>query len=161
VNLRRRTGRVTAEIDDGTALIEVTIFPETYERCRNLLGAHSIVAVTGQLRWDAFTDGWRIAAREVLDIDRVIEKLATRLVIRWAAGPGSRVDAARLRSALEPFRPGNCGIWVHYSGSQAQARLALGEDWAVRPSRELRDRLSELVGADGFRFFYDVGQQLH
>jgi hypothetical protein len=91
----------------------------------------------------------------------VIEKRATRLLIRWSSGPGSRMDATKLRSALEPFRPGNCGIWVYYTGADAQARLTLGEDWAVRPSRELRERLSELVGSDGFRFVYDGGQQLH
>jgi DNA polymerase-3 subunit alpha len=160
-NLRKRTGRITAEIDDGTGVIEITIFPETYERCRNHLGAHSIVVVAGQLRWDTFIDGWRLAARDVFDIDRVIEKRAMRLLIRWSGEPGSRVDAASLRSALEPFRPGNCGILVYYSRSDAQARLAFGNDWSVRPSRELRERLAELVGADGFRFVYDVGQPLH
>ena len=61
-NLRKRTGRITAEIDDGTGVIEISIFPETYERCRNHLGADSIVVVSGQLRWDAFIDGWRLAA---------------------------------------------------------------------------------------------------
>jgi DNA polymerase-3 subunit alpha len=160
-NLRKRTGRITADIDDGTGIIEVGIFPETYERCRNHLGAHSIVVVTGQLRWDAFIDGWRLAARDILDIDRVIETRASRLLIRWASSPGSQMDARKLRSALEPFRPGNCGIWVYYSRTDAQARLALGADWSVRPTRELRERLSELVGADGFRFVYDAGAQLH
>ena len=160
-NLRKRTGRITAEVDDGSGIIELSIFPETYERCRNHLGAHSIVVVSGQLRWDAFMDGWRVAAREVMDIDRVIENRATRLLIRWASGPDSRVDAGKLRRALEPFRPGNCGIWVCYSRTDAAARLSLGDAWAVRPSRELRERLSELVGNDGFRFVYDASQPLH
>jgi DNA polymerase-3 subunit alpha len=160
-NLRKRTGRITAEIDDGTGVVEMTIFPETYERCRNHLGANAIVVVTGHLRWDAFIDGWRLAARDVLDIDRVIERRATRLLIRWTSGLGSRMDATKLRRALEPFRPGSCGIWVYYTRSDARARLALGEEWSVRPSRELRERLSELVGTDGFRFVYDVGQPLH
>jgi hypothetical protein len=44
---------------------------------------------------------------------------------------------------------------VYYSRTEAQARLTLGDDWSVRPSRELRERLSELVGADGYRFLYE------
>jgi DNA polymerase-3 subunit alpha len=159
--IRKRTGRITAEIDDGTGVMEISIFPETFERCRNHLGANSIVVITGQLRWDAFIDGWRIAARDVLDIDRVIEKRATRLLIRWTGGSEPGLDAGRLRNVLEPFRPGHCGIWVYYSRSDAQARITLGEEGAVRPSRELRDRLAELVGSDGFRFVYDAAQQLH
>ena len=117
--------------------------------------------VSGQLRWDAFVDGWRLAVRDVMDIDRVIEGRASRLLIRWASEPGSRLDANKLRTVLEPFRPGGCGIWVYYSRSDAQARITLGEEWTVRPSRELRERLSELVGADGFRFVYDAGGQVH
>lgn len=160
-NLRRRAGRITLELDDGTGLIEASVFPETYERCRHHLGSQAIVVVTGQLRWDAFIDGWRLAVRDVVDIDRVIEDRASRLVIRWIEQPGHRLDARSLKSALEPFRPGNCSIWVCYTRSDAEARLALGQDWRVRPSRDLRERLSELVGADGFRFIYDVGQPLH
>ena len=34
-------------------------------------------------------------------------------------------------------------------------QLRLGADWSVRPSRELREQLSEIVGLDGFRFIYD------
>ena len=161
-NLRKRTGRITAEIDDGTGVIEISIFPETYERCRNHLGAHSIVVVTGQLALGCVHR--RVAARgqgRLGHRPRDREARASRLLIRWSNGRESRMDATRLRRALEPFRPGNCGIWVYYSRSDAQARLTLGDDWTVRPSRELRERLSELVGADGFRFVYDVGQQLH
>ena len=160
-SLRRRTGRITVELDDGTGVIEMGVFPETYERCRSQLVPGSIVVVTGQLRWDAFIDGWRLAAREIIDIDRVIETRATRLLIHWASSPESRMDATRLRRALEPFRPGRCAIQVCYSRADAQARLTLGEEWAVRPSRELRERLSELVGNDGFRFVYEMGQPLH
>lgn len=139
----------------------MSVFPETYDRCRNHLSPGSIVVVTGQLRWDAFIDGWRLAAREIIDIDRVIETRATRLLIRWTSSADSRLDATRLRRALEPSRPGKCGIWVYYSRADAQARLTLGAEWAVRPSRELRERLSELVGSDGFRFVYEIAQPLH
>jgi DNA polymerase-3 subunit alpha len=157
-NLRKRAGRITVEIDDGTALIEASLFPETYERCRHLLGSHAVIVTTGQLRWDSFIDGWRIQVRDVADIDRVIEERASRLLIRWHRQPGRALDARALKSVLDPFRPGNCGIWVCYAGASAEARLELGGEWRVRPSRELRERLADLVGSDGYRFVYDPGQ---
>jgi DNA polymerase-3 subunit alpha len=160
-NLRKRPGRITAEIDDGTGVIEISIFPETYERCRNALGSNSIVVVGGQLRWDSFIDGWRLAAQKIVEIDREIENLASGLRIRWISGPQSRVDAGKLRRALEPFRPGRCRVLLEYAGVEAQARVELGEEWSVRPSRELRERLSELVGQNGFRFDYDGSPSLH
>ena len=126
-NLRKRTGRITAEIDDGTGVIEISIFPEIYERCRNLLGTDAIVVVSGQLRWDTFIDGWRLAAREIVDIDRVIEKRASRLLIRWSGGPGSRVDAKKLRLALEPFRRqvrGHSATTRRHQGRNRRCRAA-------------------------------------
>jgi DNA polymerase-3 subunit alpha len=157
-SVRKRAGRITAELDDGTAILEISIFPEVYERCRNHLGPHGIVLVQGSLRFDEFIDGWRLAARDILDIDSIIEKRASRLVIRWTGDRDSRLDAQKLRAALEPFRPGGCAVAVYYSRTEAQARLTLGDDWSVRPSRELRERLSELVGADGYRFLYDAAR---
>ncbi|MBW7931674.1 MAG: hypothetical protein H3C57_10305, partial [Gammaproteobacteria bacterium] len=156
--LRRRTGRIIVELDDGTGVIEMSVFPETYERCQELLVPGSLIIVTGQLRWDAYMDGWRLAAREMLDIERVIETRATQLLIRWTSERQPVPDARRLRQVLEPSRPGRCSIQVCYARADARARLDLGEEWAVRPSRELRERLLALVGMDGFRFVYGGGE---
>jgi hypothetical protein len=43
---------------------------------------------------------------------------------------------------------------VHYIGGEARGTLALGEEWAVKPSRALVDELARLVGRDGIRFGY-------
>ncbi len=39
-------------------------------------------------------------------------------------------------------------------GSGARATLALGEEWSVRPTRELLEGLGRLVGRDGVRIMY-------
>jgi DNA polymerase-3 subunit alpha len=65
-----------------------------------------------------------------------------------------------LKHVLEPFRPGTCDISVFYARKDAQARVRLGDDWSVRPSRELREQLSEIVGLDGFRFIYNGPAQM-
>jgi len=43
---------------------------------------------------------------------------------------------------------------VQYVGSDAEARLNLGPEWKVRPSRELRDKLTDLLGRDSVRLLY-------
>lgn len=155
-SLRRRGGRIIVELDDGDGVMEMNVFPETAERCSDLLVQGRIIIATGQLRWDAFLDGWRLNARELIDIDRVVETRATRLLLRWEDDPDSPPDAGRLRELLAPFRPGSCSIQVCYARRDARARLRLGEGWAVRPSRELREQLTRLVGTDGFRFVYET-----
>jgi len=153
-NLRKRGGRVTFDLDDGSNQIEVTLFQEAYERFRHLLSAHAIVVVSGKSRFDDFIDDWRLNVKEIYDIDKLIEQRATNLVIRWQRNSNGGLDADRLQRVLEPYRPGACHISLFCRGDKAQARIRLGDEWSVRPSRELRERLSEFVGHDGFRFIY-------
>jgi DNA polymerase-3 subunit alpha len=157
-NLSKRGGRVNFDLDDGTNRIEVTLFQEAYDRFSHLLSAHAIVVVSGLLRFDDFIDDWRLTAKEIQDIDKLIERHATNLVIRWQPIGNSRgnggLDADRLKQILEPYRPGACDISLFLRRDNAQVRVRLGEDWSVRPSRELRERLADIVGHDGFRFIY-------
>jgi DNA polymerase-3 subunit alpha len=39
-------------------------------------------------------------------------------------------------------------VCIDYLGSEAQARVALGEEWAVHPTDELLHRLRDLAGQD-------------
>jgi DNA polymerase-3 subunit alpha len=153
--LRRRGGRITLELDDGEARLEVSLFQDAFERYRHLLTAHTIVVISGSLKFDEFIDGWRVTAKDVADIDRVVEAKAPNLIIRWREDVSGELDANRLKDILEPYRPGSCDISLFYVRDDAQARVRLGEDWSVRPSRELRERLSEIVGLEGFRFIYN------
>ena len=60
----------------------------------------------------------------------------------------------KLHDLLLPYREGSCDVSVQYVGDVASARLSLGPDWSVRPSRELRDKLSELLGSQNVRMLY-------
>jgi len=153
-SLQKRGGRVTFNLDDGINRIEVTLFQEAYEQYRHMLTAHAIVVVTGMLRFDDFIDDWRLTAKAINDIDKLIEQHATNLVIRWQHAGNGGLDADHLKRVLEPYRPGACDISLFFRRDNAQARVRLGNEWSVRPSRELRERLSEVVGHDGFRFIY-------
>ncbi|MDP6674775.1 MAG: DNA polymerase III subunit alpha, partial [Gammaproteobacteria bacterium] len=151
-NLRKRGGRVTFDLDDGTSQIEVTLFQDAYERFRHMLTAHAIIVVSGKLRFDDFIDDWRLTASDISDIDKLIEQHATNLVIQWQPGGNGSLNADRLKQVLEPYRPGSCDISLFFRRDNAQARVRLGDEWSVRPSRELRERLAEIVGSNGFRF---------
>jgi DNA polymerase-3 subunit alpha len=157
--IRRRGSRVSIELDDGTGTLEVGFFQEAYDRWRHLLGSQALVAISGSLRFDEFIDGWRLTAKDVLDLDRLVEARATGLLLRWRTDVERHLTAEVLKRVLEPHRPGRCAVTVHYRHAGGQARLALGSDWSIRPARELRERLSELVGTDGFRFVYEGPRQ--
>ena len=153
-DIRKRGNRVTMFLDDGTGRLEITLFRESYQRFRHLIGSQAVRVVSGTLRHDDFIDDWRLNVRDIEDIDRVIERKASQLVIHWLANGDTDLDAEILQGILEPFRPGQCDVSLYYATPSAEARLQLSAEWSVRPSRALRDRLSEAIGVKSFRFIY-------
>ena len=49
---------------------------------------------------------------------------------------------------------------LRFVGDDAKARLKLGAEWSVRPSRELRDKLSELLGSNNVRLLYAPAREI-
>ncbi len=161
VDVRKRGNRVSVVLDDDTARMEVSLFSEAFQEFRHLLVKDEIVVVTGGLRYDDFIGSWTINVKNVLHIDRVIESRAKSMVLCLAPnGQGDNL-LVKLHDLLLPFREGNCDVSVRYIGDKAAARLSLGPEWAVRPSRELRDKLTELLGNNNVRLVYAPGRELN
>jgi DNA polymerase-3 subunit alpha len=161
VDVRKRGNRVSVVLDDDTGRMEISFFSEAYQEFRHLLVKDEIVVVTGGLRYDDFIGSWTVNAKNVLHIDRVIESRARGLVLSLAPNGQGENLLVRLHDLLLPFREGSCDVSVRYIGDSAAARLSLGPEWAVRPSRELRDKLTELLGNNNVRLLYAPGRELN
>jgi DNA polymerase-3 subunit alpha len=160
MDIRKRGNRVTVILDDDSGRLEVSLFSESFQEFRHLLSKDEIVVVSGGLRYDDFIGGWQVNAKTVVPIDRVIESSAQSMVLCVAPngqGPGL---LHKLHDVLLPYREGNCDVSVRYVGSDAAARLNLGPEWTVRPSRELRDKLAELLGQNSVRLLYAPGREI-
>jgi DNA polymerase III subunit alpha len=154
LEIRRRPNRVTLILDDRTARLEVTLFEETFQQHRNIIVKDAILVIEGSLRFDDFIEAWRLQAKSLMDIDRARERFARRLWLRWPAafdGPGGM---SRFEELLKPYLRGPCGVSVAVSRPEYSGRLNLGDAWSIRPTRELLDKLSALVGRDGWYLVY-------
>jgi len=153
MDIRRRGNRLAIVLDDNTERIEVTLFDEVYAAAKHLLSKHAVLVVDGQLRYDDFLSAWRLTAQRVRTFDEIIEESARRITIR-IGDTGTLRLIGELKATLEPFRRGNCEVSIEYRNDAGQAELTCGEAWAVRPTRELRERLSRLLGEDRYRIHY-------
>jgi len=151
--VKKRGPRVILTLDDRTGRIEAMLFEETWQKHRDLIAKDALVVVEGLLRFDEFSDAWRLAARRVTELDKLREQEARRLVIRCTHGDVGRL-CERLAVILAPWRPGPCPITVEYSGRCASGALNLGEEWTVRASRELLEQLEGLLGRDAVQVLY-------
>ena len=153
-DVRRRGGRVSMVLEDHTGRLEVTLFDEVFNQFRHLAINDEVLVLDGQLRFDDFLSDWRLTARRLRSVDETIEQNANRLTIHWPADGNGTEFVHSLEKALEPFAPGNCEVCIEYAGPEATAQLSLGDRWAVRASRGLRERLGSLLGANGFSIHY-------
>ncbi len=166
--LRRRGTRVSILLDDKSGQLEVTFFEDVLQQFKDLVVKDALLLIEGQLRFDEFIDAWRLQARKVTELERLREREARRILLRWpATRSGSSADPAsaaaadgqlveRLEATLAPWRGGSCQIAIQYAGAGARAALSLGAAWNVRPTRELLEQLELLVGQKALDVLYSA-----
>ncbi len=149
----KRGSRIVFTMDDRSGRLEASMFEDVYQQYRTQIAKSAILIVEGSLRFDEFIEGWRLTAKRVWDIDQSRELNARRLVLRWP--PDASASFVRtLEQTLRPFKGGRCAVAIRYYNAQARADVVLSEEWSVKPTRELTERLSQLLGHDGFRLIY-------
>ena len=154
LEIRRRPNRVTLILDDRSARLEVSLYEETFQQHRDIIVKDAILIIDGTLRFDDFIEAWRLQAKSLMDVDRARERFARRLWLRWPAEFDAPQGMNRFEQMLKPYLRGPCGVSVAVNRPQYTGRLNLAETWAVRPTRELLDKLSALVGRDGWYLVY-------
>jgi DNA polymerase III subunit alpha len=155
--VKKRGARVVLTLDDRTGRIEVMLFEETWLKHRDVIAKDALLVIEGLLRFDEFSDGWRLSARRISDLDETCARLTQRLVISCTQGEAGQLVAS-LATVLEPHRPGPCPITIEYSGSGASGALTLGDSWSVRVSRELLEQLESLPGRPAVQVVYAAAQ---
>jgi DNA polymerase III subunit alpha len=151
--VKKRGARVVLTLDDRTGRIEVMLFEETWLKHRALIAKDALLLIEGLLRFDDFSDAWRLSARRISELEEARARLAQRLVLRCRQADAARLMAL-LAETLEAHRPGPCPITIEYSGSEASGALTLGEPWSVRLSAELLERLESLLGRDAVQVIH-------
>jgi len=154
LEIRRRPNRVTLILDDRSARLEVSLFEETFQQYRDIIVKDAILIVDGMLRFDDFIEAWRLQAKTMMDIDRARERFARRLWLKWPAQFDGPLGLKRFEDLLRPYLKGPCGVSVAVNREDYTGRLNLADSWSVRPSRELLDKLSALVGREGWYLVY-------
>ena len=152
--VNKRGQRTSVVLDDRTGRIEATLFDEVFQRHRDLIVKDALLLVEGHVRFDEFSDSWRIAVKKITDMNLLREQQARRLVLKLPVHSDPRQLLRQLSELLTPWRNGPCQVTVQVPTPTATGALDLGPDWKVRPSKELQESLESLVGRDGLRVLY-------
>ncbi len=153
-------------LDDKTGRIELTLFNEAFECCKDLLVVDKVLVVQGKLVHDEYRGGLGLRAEQVNSFESFRQRrlAALDLVLdeqfirsqKWAA-----VDVRnQLLALLGDFQGGTVPVCVRYRRQDASALIRLGEKWRITPDDELLRRLRRLLG-DGSVVLHFAGNSVN
>ncbi len=146
LEVRRRGPRVNLVLDDRSGRIEVTLSEETYQRHRDLIAKDALVLVEGGLRFDEFSDAWRIQGRSLQSLAAVRERQARRILVEWPSQADEWELLEALAGILGPALGGDCAVVVRLTAPEAQGLLTLGDEWKVHARASLIEQLERRFG---------------
>jgi DNA polymerase-3 subunit alpha len=149
---RRGALMAFATLEDLEGRFDLVIFQEPYARCASLLksaagtegdGGPRPLLVTGTLESG---DPPKVLVRDVVELERAEEKLASALRVRIRAEEATADRLTALRRLLEA-RPGECGVTLHVViPEESETVVSIAAVRGVRPDPTLRRDVDALFG---------------
>ncbi len=126
-------------LDDRSARIEVSLFPEAYEQYGRKVAKDELLIIEGEVQADDFSGGLSLRAEKVYSIAEARQKFSEGVVIDFRSHQLPEDFGPRLKQVITPHRAhaDGCPIAVWYAQESAQARIHLGEDWQVLANDDL------------------------
>ena len=126
--MTRRGKMLFVQLDDGTGMIEVTVFNELFEAERAKIVTDEVLIIEGRVRYDEFSGSNSVTADKLMTLGEARARFAKHLQLRM----DGTADARKLKSLLLPFVPGTAQVRIRYRNSDAECELVLGENFRVR-----------------------------
>jgi len=139
-------------LEDKTGFIEVIVWPESYKKCADLLGADDPIYVRGKM--EVGEDRIQLIANEVTALAEAVKNpknamasaVAEKVDLYVREDAVSADELVRLRDMLLDY-PGRHTVYLHLRGSAvAETVIELPEQVRIAPSRELEALVGERFG---------------
>ena len=148
--MTRRGKMLFVQLDDGTGMIEVTVFNELFEAERAKIVTDEVLIIEGKVRYDDFSGGNSVTADKLMTLGEARARFARHLLLKM----NGNSDARKLKSLLTPFAPGSADVRVRYRNADAECELQLGKDLRVRLDDALLEALSGWLQPENVEIIY-------
>ncbi len=141
-------------LDDRSARIEVTVFPDNYDTFKDVIVKDEVVVVEGEISVDEFRGGQKVIARNILDIAQARVRYVEALRITWTSETVTPTEIQALANYMESYRGDGCDVVIGFDTPQACGDIRLGSGWKVRPDDELIHQLQKQYGKQNVQLVY-------
>ncbi|MGB4673432.1 MAG: DNA polymerase III subunit alpha [Azovibrio sp.] len=136
--MTKRGKMLFLQLDDGTGMVEVSVFNELFEAERKKIVVDEILVVEARVSHDDFSGGLRVAANQLMTLGEARARFARNLLLKM----NGQADVQRLKVTLAPF-PGTAPVRIHYRNSKASCELVLGPAYRVSLDDGLLEELHD------------------
>lgn len=148
--MTRRGKMLFVQLDDGTGMIEVSVFNELYEAERSKIVTDEVLVIEGKVRYDEFSGGNAVAADKLMTVGEARARFARFLLLKMNGAS----DARKLKSLLAPFAPGPAAVRIRYRNTKAECEMILGDDCRVRLDDMLLEALADWLAPENVEIVY-------
>ena len=148
IKTKRGDNMAIVSLDDRSGRVDVTLFADAFEQCRQFLVKDAMILVEGQVEHDDYNGSLRVRGEKVVTLYDMRRKCAQGLAINIDGIAMEPATIDQLRDAVMPYIGGNCPLQVRYRLNGYSGELSLGDQWNVEPSDELIHKLKQLLGSD-------------
>ena len=135
-------------IDDSSGSIEVIIYPDVYDKYKEMLKENEILFVTGNISIDEYNGSLSIKASSVVDIDFARQNYSKKIELLITSDKTNDETIGKLMSILEPHKNGKCPLIIKCISKQHVVPLSLDEQWHINPTSVLINNLTKLLGSE-------------
>jgi DNA polymerase-3 subunit alpha len=158
LGIRQRDGQggrmLIVTLDDGTGRVEAVLRGELIDRAAESVQRDEVLVVEGEVSFDDFSGGYRVRAREVMDLAAARDRFARRLVLKLESAAMDEQRHHALLELLGQYKGGTTPLGIVWRNGEAEARFPAGPRYAVRPAAALIASLEELLGQGQVKLLY-------
>jgi DNA polymerase-3 subunit alpha len=165
VRTRQGNDMMFVTLDDRTARLELTLFPEADSHWVSWLKEGVVVIVQAEVTWNSHREERRIRATEVMNMNQARAHFVEHVIIEPPLGAGATQDSAKLflqelrrfmaSSEVVPAQQ-RLPIQLWYRTDAAAAMIRIHEQFSIAMTDENLHRLRHWLGEDQVKLAYEA-----
>ncbi len=136
-----------AKLEDLTGIIPLLIFPQSYEKCKEVLKNDEPFLVSGRVQCQQ--EQVELIIEEVEPLDIAVKRLIRAIRIRW--DEGQKAETMIAFENLVRKHQGHVQVKIHFHDGNGGSWVMTSERYKVEPKREFLKAVNELLGDDNMR----------
>jgi len=140
-------------LDDQSGRVDVMVYSELYENCKDLLLKDQVIIAKGDISTDDFSGGLKMSGVEIQTLLDVRESRVKYLELSLNINHGNLL-ATDIIETLKPYKSGRCPVRFNCNIGENSAQLAASGDWSVSPTDELLYGLKNIGGCEKVQLVY-------